>query len=243
MTDAHKPLSAVYVSWGTMKSSLDQLTQGIHSKIDRSVFTGMAWSVQNQLFAGMRFLGLINANSEPTPTLEGLVTGTEDERKEKLKAVLQNRYSELFALDLQKTTPHQLSQKMAEAYNVAGDTRDRAVRFFLSAAEYSGISLSPLFKKSKTGVAAGTRKRRSPSKAKVDTNSVGEIPPQPRSHTTESTGTSKTISLASGGTLTLTASVNVMELSTSDRQLVFEMIDKLKAYPQVSSKDENAPTG
>jgi hypothetical protein len=46
----------------------------------------------------------------------------EAKRKEKLRQILQERYSELFALDLLKTTPNELTNQMGTSYNVTGDT-------------------------------------------------------------------------------------------------------------------------
>ena len=62
--------TAAYVPWATFKNSLDQLAKGIPSRIDRSVFQGLAWNVQNQLFIALRFFGLLKGEDEPdnTPT-------------------------------------------------------------------------------------------------------------------------------------------------------------------------------
>lgn len=87
--------AAVYVPWTTFKNALEQLSKGMPSRIDRSVFTGMAWNLQNQLFTGMKFLELLTGDDEPTPALDDLVTGSEEERKAKLKKILEERYAEL----------------------------------------------------------------------------------------------------------------------------------------------------
>lgn len=232
MAEEEKKLSAVYVSWNTMKAALEQLSQGVHSKIDRSVFASLAWGVQSQLLAGMKFLGLITDTSDPTPLLEDLVTGTEQERKQKLKAVLQTRYADLFSLDLMKTTPDQLSRKMGELYQVTGDTRDKAVRFFLSAVDYVGVPISPLFKKSKRGGPSVPGKRRAP-KPKRDLNNLS---PAPLAATEiKPNGTAKTVKLQSGGVLTISATLDLFALNPADRKFVFDLIDKLEEYEKVSA--------
>ena len=233
MTEDDKKLAAVYVSWITMKSALDQLSQGIHSKIDRSVFPGIAWSIQSQLFTGMRFLGLITDDSDPTPLLEDLVTGTEEERKRKLGSILKTRYAALFALDLTKTTPQQLSQKMGELYQVTGETRERAVRFFLGAVDYAAIPISPLFKKGRrNGSPSVPGKRRGP-RIKRDQNT--EVADSQVGAETKATGTSKSVALRSGGTLTISATLDLFALNMADRKFVFDLIDKLDDYEQASA--------
>jgi hypothetical protein len=44
------------------------------------------------------------------------------------------------------------------------------------------------------------------------------------------TPTSRTIALASGGSLTFTAAVNLFALSSEDRQLLFQFVDAIDAY-------------
>lgn len=52
-----------------------------------------------------------------------------------------------------------------------------------------------------------------------------------------SSGTSRTISLRSGGTLTVSATLDLFSLSPPDRKFVFEFIDKLESY---ESEDANS---
>jgi hypothetical protein len=225
MSDSEKKTAAVYVSWGTFKNAIDQLSQGLPNRLDRTVFTGMAWAIQNQLFSGMRFLGLIDSANRPTAELDELVGIEEELRKERLKGILQRRYSDLFALDLKKTTPGELAQKMGESYGVAGDTREKAVRFFTSATEYIGIELSPLFEigKKTNGGTPGPKKGKRGKLVRVNLPQEPALPATP-------TGTSKTVKLGSGGTLVLSASLDLFSLNPDDRKFLFALIDQLEEY-------------
>ena len=71
-----------------------------------------------------------------------MVKGTEEERKEKLTKIVRDSYSDLIAIDLTKATRSHFEEKLGELYNVSGDTRVKAVRFFLSAASFVGLPLS-----------------------------------------------------------------------------------------------------
>jgi len=222
--------AAVYVPWATFKNALDQLSQGVPSRIDRSVFPGMAWNLQNQLFTGMKFLGLITNDDEPTPVLDDLVKGTDSERKEKLKHVMEQRYADLIAMDLTKATRDHFEEKIGELYGVTGDTRDRSARFFLNAAKYAGIPLSTFIAPVKDGGTNGTRRTR----ASTPRPRVIKKSPTPNVVTAVdsgvTSGTSKTVKLISGGELRLSATLDLFALNAQDRQFVFYIIDQLDQY-------------
>ena len=42
----------------------------------------------------------------------------------------------------------------------------------------------------------------------------------------------KTVHLKSGGTVTLTAAVDLFSLTAADREFVFELIDKVQSYAE-----------
>jgi hypothetical protein len=191
----------------------------------------MAWNLQNQLFTGMKFLGLISADDEPTAVLDDLVKGTENERKEKLKKVIEKRYADLIAMDLTKATRHHFEEKLGELYGVTGDTRDRAARFFLSAAKYSGIPLSNFIAPTKEVGSHGAKRSRSSAPRSRTPKKPTSSASAPIAHSgIAAAGTAKTVSLTSGGTLTISATLDLFSLNAQDRQFVFYIIDQLDQY-------------
>ena len=228
--------AAVYVPWATFNTALQQLSQGIPNQIDRSVFPGQSGAIQSQLLAALKFLGLINDDGKPLPSLHDVAVVDEAKRKASLKRIIEQRYADLFALDLLKTTPAEFSDRMSASYNVSGDTRKKAIRFFLSAATYLGIQLSPLLTRDKA-VRAGangvqpTRKRRANrSRSSEDEKTPGTSDVQP-------SGTARSIKLKSGGTLTISASLDLFSLNPADRTFVFGLIDRLDEYERASVTD------
>lgn len=225
--------TAVYVSWPTFKNAIEHLAEGIPNQVDRTAFPGMSGGVQSQLLSGLKFLGLITADHQPTDALHDLAVPDETVRKERLKALLQERYSELFALNLVKATPQQLGARMGEAYNVSGDTKEKAIRFFLSAASYVGVELSRLFKISASPSGAIRARRRSPNRARstalVDDDNHVENQKPPA-------GMSRSVKLKSGGTLTLQASVDIMHLTIGDRAFLFKLIDAMTEYERAEAE-------
>lgn len=218
--------AAVYVPWATFSNALVQLAQGIPNRIDRSVFQGQSGSVQSQLLAGLRFLGLINDGGRPLPALYTVAVTDEAERKVALRKIIEEKYSALIALDLTKTTPHEFAERMGASYGVSGDTREKAIRFFLAAASYVGIPVSSYLSRDKSPKAGngGTARKRRPRAPK------NEELPQAAPVPTADNGTSRTISLQSGGTLTVSATIDLFRMSAADRVFVFKLIDDLEKY-------------
>ena len=219
--------AAVYVSWLTFLNALTSLAQGLPNQIDRSSFPGLSGGVQSQLFAGLKFLGLITDDGKPTAQLHSLAVPDESARKLALKSILEECYADLFALDLAKTTPKQLADCMADSYNVTGDTKDRAVRFFLQAATYVGIPLSRYLRVPGASTPTQQRVRRRVGSAKPKLVSNDE---PVAGATTATAGARRVITLESGGTLSLIASIDLFQLTPSDRTFVFGLIDAFEKY-------------
>jgi Family of unknown function (DUF5343) len=165
MIDEKKTPAAVYVPWGTFKNAIEGLAQAIPNRIDKTVYPGLNPAVVSQLLAAFKFLGLTDENGKPTVALQALALKDEEARKQKLSMLLRQKYSDLFDLDLVKTTPAELAEKMEKSYSVTGDTREKAIRFFLAGVTYLGVPVSPLLKKT-TSANNGPRKKRANGSSK-----------------------------------------------------------------------------
>lgn len=233
---ADDSIAAVYVAWPTFKNAVENLAQGVPNQVDRSTFPGLSWGVQSQLLSGFKFLGLITADNRPTDALHALAVADEGARKDKLKAILQDKYADIFALDLTKATPNQLNEKMGSSYGVMGDTREKAIRFFLAAAQYTGVPVSRFLAKPAPGAAAATNGNRA-TRGRRTTRPRPSPASNPQSDQTPTAppGTSRAVQLKSGGTLTLAATLDLFSLSADDRKFVFELIDKLEDYAKNNS--------
>jgi len=233
-SDSRKP-AAVYVSWVTFRHAIEQLVEGVPNQIDRTVFAGLSGAVWSQLFTGFKFLGLVRDDGKPTPELQRLAVEDEDERKKRLETILRDRYADLFALDLSKTTTVELLNQLEQSYGVTGDTRERALRFFLGAMNYLGIAVSRHVRRPTGTIGATPRRRRSP---RPRTGSPDDPEEDEAIQPSGSTGTSRSITLKSGGTVTLSASVDFLALSPNDRAFLYDLIDKLAAYEQGTENDD-----
>jgi hypothetical protein len=227
---------SAYMPWGTFINTLDALTESMPNRIDKSVFPGQSGGTQSQLINGFRFLGLINDDGRPQPALLSIAVKDAAARKAGLRKIIEEKYADLFALNLTKTTPTELDEQMTESYAVSGDTRLKAKRFFLNAAEYLGVPISPLLNRDRSrpagNGAATPRRRRAASSRRTTDDDQAMVPPQVE----QPGGTSRSIQLKSGGTLTISASLDLFSLNPADRTFVFGLIDRLDEYEKQEVK-------
>jgi hypothetical protein len=231
-TPTSAPMTPTYIPWRTFMNTLDGLAQNMPNRIDRSAFPGQPWVAQSQLLQGFRFFGLITEDGTPTPSLHAVAVSDDAARKKEMRKLVEQKYAPLIALNLMKTTPAQFAEKMTEVYNISGDTRLKATRFFLNAVEYVGIQISPLLLRDKTktiGAPTTTRKRRvNRPRAVDDPNEQDDQDDAPPA--APAAAESRSVELRSGGTLTLSATTKFMSLSSDDRKFVFGLIDEFEEY-------------
>lgn len=156
-----------YVSFKTFLIFLEWLNEegiSLPSRIDRS-FWGrrLLGSSGIQLIGGLRFLGLIDDDNKPQPILEEMVGDkklTREKRKSILRECLLLSYADaLTGLDLERITEAQLRESFS-TYSLTGETLRKALAFFIHAALYCNIPLSPYItrkkRREKTTAVAGT---------------------------------------------------------------------------------------
>lgn len=227
-----------YIPWRTFTRALDELAEHMPNRIDRSAFPGQSGAGQTQLLIALRFFGLIGDDGKPTPALLGLAVADEAARKNALRKLVDKNYADLFSLNLEKTTPSEFAEQMTKSYNITGDTRLKATRFFLAAAAYLGIPVSRLLLREKTRQTSNGNAPRKRRIARARLDSDDDNAPQDEVDDEPHAGESRSVALKSGGTLTLSASTKFLALSAADRTFVFELIDKLADYEAKNPVDE-----
>jgi hypothetical protein len=228
--------TAAYMPWPTLQQLFETLTAGMPHRVDRSIFPTYSGGVIAQTLVSLRFLGLIEKDGAPTALLGAIVAATDDaQRRKLLRGMVDNAYADLLAIDLSKATVAMFMQKLTSEYGLTGSTRDKAARFFLTAAEHVGIPLSPYLinAKGKRATANGSASSR-----------VGRIPRRKRGAAAtkislpgpESAGAIGAMSLAidlrSGARVTVTMDGNYMVLSSADRRFLDGLITKLQSYAE-----------
>jgi hypothetical protein len=150
-----------YFAFKTLINTLDVMKEkGVPLRVDRSFLIAMSGAGQTQFIAGLKSLGLIDANGTAQPRLTELAQGGPKERRRVLAEILRERYPEAVELGTTNATTGQLVEVFKE-YGVSGDTARKAIAFYLNASRYAGdIPLSPMFQTPKVSSAGGSTRRR-----------------------------------------------------------------------------------
>lgn len=154
--------SAVYIPLKTWMDGIDTLTQGIPNAIDRSVWSHRPNATRSQILSAFKFLGLIDLESNhPQDILRELVDARKSDNQVKqsalVKQLLESSYPEIMASAGQYSSNDKFRDIMQSKYKVSGTTLDRAVRFFLDAADFAGVNVSPHW--SRRGLTSNRRRR------------------------------------------------------------------------------------
>jgi hypothetical protein len=234
MTDELK-LVPPYLPYKTLLSSLENLGQGIPPKIDRSIWKNQPGSVQSQILSAYKFLGLIDDTTGPTDTLRDLVKNRSTPGPT-LKKIIEDKYKPILVHDLATMTTTMLSAEFDSAFKLDGETKKKGIRFFLQATKANGFTLSKFLLDQTRAVSTGPRKKRN-GKLESDLDAI-ELKSEEVAAQTK--GTRKTVTLLSGGQLSISLSVDLFELSKVDRDFVFGLIDTLQEYETKNSQKEEA---
>ncbi len=245
-------VSPPYISFKTFLNLMDRLAEGgIPQRIDRSYWSSfLSGSVGVQVIAALRFFALIaGPNNEPTPDLERLVENKE-QRKQILAEMLKKFYAPVFSeVDLGRATTGHLGKTFETCYGrLSLETRRKSIAFFLHAAEYVGFPLSTHLKNaSRTRSTATKSANRTNSKksqhdgngsANHENGSAKSGQHSPVLSQVSRNGSTKTITLRSGGEVSLNCSLDWINIDPEDRRFVFRLIDQLKDYEQGILDDE-----
>lgn len=216
-------IAAPYLPFKTFLSSLEPFAQSIPPKIDRTLWNQSGF-MQGLIMNAYRFFNLVDAKDKPTPQFQLLVKSKNESRKAEIKKLIEVGYPEIVSLhDLATMTPKMLDELM-EKYNVSGETKKKAVTFFLQAAKFAEMPLSS-FLSEKIRSTSGTRRR--PVTVSTSGKRVTTSTPSGMANTN-----TKRLSLASNGTVEMMISYDPFSISKDDRDFVFELIDKLQKYDE-----------
>jgi hypothetical protein len=211
-----------YLAFKTFLNSLDALSQGVPPKLDRSLWKGQSGINQGLIMSAYRYFGLVNANDESTPDL-ALLAQHPEKRPAKLRDMIKDQYMLVLEKgDITKSTMKMLEDAFGAVYSVQGDTKQKAITFFLKAAKFADMPLSPYLL---TQLREAAKK---PRRTKPRQNGDDEPIPQP---STLAQGiSSHKVQLLSGGQLTITISANPFTMPAEDRSFFFSVVDMLQKY-------------
>lgn len=225
--------------YGSFVNFLDDLNamDVLPNRLNQQVFgDSYSGSARWQILRAFRFFDLMG--DDDAPNLESLMLLLNPAtRKDAFARLLRERYKSLIELPLATAGPKEVNEWFAAQGMDAATTR-KARAFFLTAATENGISLHQLVSARKPR--SGPRVRRKARGRKEEPASPLVIQPPADS------ASSRSIELRSGGgRVTLSVSIDPMELEDDDRDFVFALISALKRYekgemPRISVSTEPA---
>jgi hypothetical protein len=154
------------ISWVTFLSTLERMAADPPNRVDRSYLDSQAGTVQTYLIAAFKAFGLINDEARPTEWVNDFAEP--DQRKAMIADLLKAHYATIVPLGLTNSTSGELAEAFSSAFpSLTGESRVKGIRFFLSAATYADLKLSPMWKapKAPRGNSGTRRSARSSTKA------------------------------------------------------------------------------
>lgn len=226
---------------------LDELKDnGIPDFIKSYTFNHRSTHHSQQMFSACKFLGLVNEDGKPTYKLDAVVFSG-DGRPEALQEILISSYQPIFAHPVEKISQDDLSELFTASYGVTADTRKKSKTFFVKACQFAEIVLSESILRRVRGKSSETENGLFKAQESVNiTARTNDSPDNKMEITIEAQSGAvtmnapankndaglftHTINLKSGGTLMLSAAVDVWQLDKNDRDFVFKVVDDMKEY-------------
>jgi hypothetical protein len=240
-----KTLTPAYVPFKTFIAVLESFSSFLPDQIHPTMWPSYSGGIKSQLLGALRFFALIDEDNRPTDALHRLKDADPQQRPALFRAVMKAAYGTLMSVDLTKATPGSFDAEMRK-FGQEGDTHRKAASFFLQAAKWSGLPLSPLL--TKKGSLSGSRRRKA---APNGTNrAAGRITDAPvvlpdnedaieNSLKMVAPGVKKVMHLDNNAVLTLTIDRNFGELPSKQRRFVNELIDRIEEFSdQCMAEDE-----
>lgn len=228
MDTDNKTFSPPYnIPFATFLNTAEKVAADLPNRVDRSYLGSASGSIKSYLIGAFRGFGLVDDDLKPTATMKTFAENP-DGRKGLIGELVHEHYPLAVKLGETNATPDELDKAFAEMFpSVTGESRTKAVRFYLSACDYAGIPKSPLWKSPKagTGPKRGRRPKNPPAGDAAGGTSGPAITPKIGHSLREFT-------LPSGTVLTLSIDRDVLALDRPERKFVMEVIDKIEEYEE-----------
>lgn len=237
MSDEERKFVPPYgVPWNAFYSAFDRMSDqkdGLPNRIDRSYLSKHSGNVQTYLMQAFRSFELTDQANVPTEALRTLVQTSEDSRPRAVGEMLDRYYTPIIELGTSNATQGELEESWTKVYGQTGDTRRKAIRFFLSACSFSQINLSKLWKAPRSASGASRAKA---TTRKPNGSSAEPAPPQSSRNSADD---SYQVTLRGGGTVTVTVIESHFNLSKhrDDRKFVYDLVDAMTTYADQNGQD------
>jgi len=165
-----------YAAFKTILNLAERMERdgAVPPQIDRSFLSGSEGG-KTQTLAALRSLGLIGKQGEVLGALIGLVNKP-TERPRLIRQLVERHYPEQNRLSGMHATQRQLEESFNQ-YDLTGETRRKAIAFYLHTAKYAQITVSKNFKTPRTSPTHGAKRGKASTTRRRDTAPPGDSPP------------------------------------------------------------------
>ncbi len=161
-------LAPPYFAWNAFLSILQRMaTEEPPTRIDKSYLETQSGAMQTAILAGLRWLGLIDEGGRLTEAFKTLVQVDDAQRKQAVSDLLCSRYRVIVEMGTTNATQLELEEAFKAQFDTQGETRRKAVAFYLKAAQYAGLPVSRQWKTPRT-TAPRSGRRKATSKRSQD---------------------------------------------------------------------------
>lgn len=209
-----------YIAFKTLTDVVDRMAEeGPPTRVDATYLDNYAGGYRPTVIGNLQSMGLLKKTLEPEQKLLDLVAATEPDRKALYAALFRDLYPDILSMALNSTQGEFLEAFASRG--ASGDTRRKAISFFLKGCNYAGIEVGKMWKTPPAST-SGARKRTN-NKDKDPGN--GTPPPTP--HNATGSGEIVTIDLGEAGEVVVRVDVKWLQLDndtfTSLRQAVMDL--------------------
>jgi hypothetical protein len=155
-------LAPPYFPWNALLSIVQRMaTEEPPTRIDKSYLDKHSGATQTAILSGLRWLDLIGEDGRLTEAFIRLAEADDAQRKQAIGDLLRSRYGVIVEMGTTNATQQELEEAFKAQFDSQGETRRKAVAFYLKAAQYAGVPVSRHWKTPRTTVPrSGTRGRR-----------------------------------------------------------------------------------
>lgn len=183
MAEKGKNQAPPYATFASFINFLNKLRETqVPSRIDPSVFGNASGSLSYSIIAALKSLKLISAEGVPSTDFVTFVKADDEARKPLMQNILKAGYPTLWngAIDLTGATAGQFDEHIRQEYDAKGSTVDKVATFFIAAAKYADLAISPhLAARKPTASSASSGKSKKQRKAGDDGDNGNAPAPAP----------------------------------------------------------------
>jgi hypothetical protein len=243
-TEKADDLKPPYLPFQTFLSFIEELaSKPLPPQIDRSMMSSKSGTDQANLFSALKFFGLIDKGQAVQEGLTLIASSDEEGRRRAIGGLLRAYYPKQFAVSEQNGTEKLLLDSIEADWGYTGDTRRKAMTFFLHGARWAGLELSAHFPQTRMGSGRSTapRPKRAPKKKPDGAGSNPNGQGQSGSGGGEG-GEIVNVSLGSAGSIRVDVRVKWLELDDDTFADLRRIVKELRAL-SIEEPDQGVQEG